>query len=189
MKKTSLVLLIAFSCLGLFWGCGNNDLGLDLYMTSDSSATAAPNLKAGTEDVTKIEVTLTGLEVHQTSAATDSGWVSLTTPSGSFDLMAIESVERLISSTEISEGSYNQIRFYTSTAKVTTASGTYDAEVPSTKINVAVQFTVTKGDVTEVVLSWDPEESLNKTGSNPPVYKLQPVLHVKRVKNPTSEML
>lgn len=186
MKKVTVILLIAFSCLGLFWGCGGSDIGLNLYMTSDSGANLSPALSAGNEDVTKIVVTLTGLEVHQTSAGQDSGWVTLTTPSGSFDLMAIESVENLISSTEITAGSYNQIRFYVNTAKVTTGSGTYDAEIPSDKINVAVQFEVVSGDVTEVVLAWDPDASLNKTGSNPPVYKLQPVIHVKRVKNPTA---
>jgi hypothetical protein len=183
-KILGLSLIIAF--LLMLWGCGGSDIGLDLYMTSDSGATLSSNLKAGTEDVTKIEVILNGLEVHQTSAAAESGWIMLTTPSGSFDLMAIESVENLISSTEITAGTYNQIRFYVNTARVTTDSGTYNAEVPSTKINVAVQFEVKSGDVTEVVLSWDPDASLNKTGSNPPVYKLQPVIHVKRVKNPTA---
>lgn len=184
MKKILGFALITASLM-MFWGCGDSDIGLDLYMTSDSGATLSADLSA-TENVTKIEVTLNGLEVHQTSAAAESGWVTLTTPSGSFDLMAIESVENLISSTEITAGTYNQIRFYVNTARVTTASGTYNAEVPSTKINVAVQFEVKSGDVTEVVLSWDPDASLNSTGTNPPTYKLQPVIHVKRVKNPTA---
>lgn len=186
-KKLAGMLLIISSFVFL-WGCGNSDIGLDLYMTSDSGATLSSNLTAGNENVTKIEVTLTGLEVHQTSAAAESGWVSLTVPSGSFDLMAIESVENLISSTEITAGSYNQIRFYVSTARVTTDSGTYTAEVPSSKISVAVQFEVQSGDVTEVVLTWDPDASLNQTGQNPPTFKLQPVIHVKRVKNPTSNV-
>jgi hypothetical protein len=185
MSKIYGILLITIASLVLLWGCNGSDIGLDLYMTSDSGATLSQALSNGNEDVTRIVVTLTGLEVHQTSAGQDSGWVALTTPSGSFDLMAIESVENLISSTEITAGSYNQIRFYVNTAIVTAASGTYNAEVPSEKINVAVQFEVKSGDVTEVVLAWDPDASLNKTGNNPPVYKLQPVIHVKRVKNPT----
>ena len=186
MSKIYGLLLITIASLALLWGCGGSDIGLDLYMTSDSGATLSSRLSAGNEDVTKIDVTLTSLEVHQTSAGQDSGWVTLTTPSGSFDLMAIESVENLISSTEITAGSYNQIRFYVNTATVTTGTGTYNAEVPSGKINVSVPFEVVSSDVTEVVLTWDPDASLNKTGSNPPVYKLQPVIHVKRVKNPTA---
>jgi hypothetical protein len=186
MNKIYGTILITIASLVLLWGCGGSDIGLDLYMTSDSGATLSSHLSAGNEDVTKIDVTLTGLEVHQTSAGENSGWVTLSTPSGSIDLMAIESVENLICTTEITAGSYNQIRFYVNTAMVTTNSGTYIAEVPSGKINVAVQFEVTTGDVTEVVLSWDPDASLNKTGNNPPVYKLQPVIHVKRIHNPVA---
>jgi len=157
----------------------------DLYFTS-SAVNAVKFGNDKPEDVTSLVVTLQGLEVHKSSAGQDSGWVSLTPPSGSVDLMSIQGVEDLISSTEITEGSYNQIRFLVSTATVTTESGTYDATVPSTKIHVAVQFDVVSGESTEVVLEWDPDSSLNVTGSDPPKYTLNPVIHVKRVKNPNS---
>ncbi|MBN2136059.1 MAG: DUF4382 domain-containing protein [Acidobacteria bacterium] len=180
-KRLFLLFVIAAGILSLT-GCSDS-MGLDLYLTSETTTTVVERgIAPTTETVTALNVTLTEWEVHQTSAGIDSGWVSLSAPSGAIDLMQIRNMEELLSSSEIEEGNYNQIRFYVNTCQVTTASGTYDAEVPSTKINIATQFVVASGDMTEVVLSIDPEASLNVTGNNK--YKMQPVIHVKRIKNP-----
>ena len=47
--------------------------------------------------------------------------------------MDIRDIEELLSNSEIEEGEYNQIRFEVSACQVTTASGTFDAELPSGK--------------------------------------------------------
>ncbi len=181
MKKMMLFSAFMFLLICLLVSCTDSP-GLDLYLTSETNATM---FKADfeTENVTGITVTMGGFEVHQTSAAQDSGWVVLTPPSDPVDIMQIENIERLLSNSEITEGDYNQIRFLVQQATVTTDSGTYTADVPSEKIKIATQFTVASGDNTEVVLSIDPEASLKKNGNT---YKLDPVIHVKRVKNPNA---
>jgi hypothetical protein len=182
MKKRDFLLFLVAAGIFALTGCSDS-MGLDMYLTSESNTVALERgIAPTTETVTALNVTLTGWEVHQSSAGTDSGWITLTTPTGAVDLMQIKNIEELLSSSEISEGNYNQIRFYVETCQVTTESGTYDAEVPSTKISIATQFEVASGDMTEVVLSIDPEASLNITGNNK--YKIQPVIHVKRVQNP-----
>lgn len=168
--------------LGLFIGCSSST-GVDLYMTAETNAFAYSD--SAYEPATSIVVTMTAFEVHQTSAGQDSGWVSLSPPSGSVDLLQIEDIERLLSSSDITEGSYNQIRFTINTASVTTANGTFQAEIPSEKVDISVKFDVASGDNTEIVLSIDPSASLKVSGSESnPTYKIDPVIHVKRVKNP-----
>jgi hypothetical protein len=165
-------------------GCSEQPKGLELYITSETIALNS-GIEKKPEAVTKLVVTLSGLEVHRVAAGEESGWIPLTPPSGSIDLISLNNIEKLISSTEITNGSYNLIRFLIDSAIVTTESGTYDATVPSSKIDVSVKFDIISGEMTIIVLAADPSASLVITGGPNPKYLLKPVLKVKKVTNPT----
>jgi hypothetical protein len=165
-------------------GCSEQPKGLELYITSETIALNS-GIEKKPEAVTKLVVTLSGLEVHRIAAGEESGWMPLTPPSESIDLMSLNNIEKLISSTEITDGSYNLIRFLIDSAIVTTESGTYDATVPSSKIDVSVKFDIISGDMTIIVLAADPSASLVITGGPNPKYLLKPVLKIKKVTNPT----
>jgi len=168
--------------LGPFIGCSSST-GADLYMTAETNAFAYS--ASAYEPATSIVVTMTAFEVHSISGGQDSGWVSLSPPSGLVDLLQIEDIEHLLLSADITEGSYNQIRFTISTASVTTANGIFQAEIPSEKMDLSVKFEVATGDNTEIVLSIAPSASLKVSGSEQnPKYRLDPVLHINRMKNP-----
>jgi hypothetical protein len=184
MKIKSLITLGFFFIINFFLpGCSEQPKGLELYFTSETIALSS-EIEKKPEAVTKLVVTLSGLEVHRIAAGEESGWIPLTSPPGSIDLMSLENIEKLISSTEIADGSYNSIRFLIDSAIVTTESGTYDATVPSSKIDVSVKFDIVTGQLTILVLAADPSASLVITGGPNPKYLLKPVLKVKKVSNP-----
>jgi hypothetical protein len=93
--------------------------------------------------------------------------------------MELGTIEAVIAAAEILAGNYNQIRFGVDTAQVTTASGDYEAEVPSGKLKINVPFVVHAEGTTEVIIAIDPGASLKISGKkDDPKYKLQPVIHV-----------
>jgi hypothetical protein len=191
MEVTMKIRYIMFFCFFLVItilsvGCSEQPKGLELYLTSQT-ITVSSGIENRPEAVTKLVVILSGLEVHRIAAGEDSGWISLTPPSGSIDLLSLDNIEKLISSTEIVDGSYNSIRFLIDSAIVTTESGTYDATVPSSKIDVSVKFDIISGDMTIIVLAADPSASLVITGGPNPKYLLKPVLKVKKVTNPSDD--
>jgi hypothetical protein len=186
MKKIlSLIAISAIVSFGLI-GCGSDSLGLDLYMTSSTGAAAinSNNLENLQFTMSSCNVTMTGFEVHSTTGGADSGWVSLTPPSGPIYLMQITNIENLLSNSGIAIGTYNQIRFTVSSATIVVAGTSYQADVPSSKIGITASFEIKDGDNTELVLNWNISQSVHQTGNNR--YVLNPVITVKRIKNPSA---
>jgi hypothetical protein len=109
----------------------------------------------------------------------ESGWWAIDIEESTFDLMELGTIEEVIASSQIQAGKYNQLRFLINTARVTTESGEYEADVPSGKLKLNVPFTVFEDGSTEITISIDPEASLVVAG-NPsnPKYLLKPVIHV-----------
>jgi len=125
------------------------------------------------------------LEVHRTSDS-NAGWISLPVTNGTYDLIALDakSLAKKLSKTLIKAGNYNMIRIEVTGAKVTTASGAYDARIPSGKIKMNVPFIVNSDGTTEILIEANPKASLIIAGNkNNPKYILKPVLHIKKVDN------
>jgi len=155
---------------------------LNFFLTATNlpgTANIAYGKKGSQEDVLSLIVDIGELAVHKTGG--QSGWKILPLSAESFDLMELSSSiwADLIASVNPEPGNYNQIRVYVSGAIVETASGTYEAVVPSGKIKLPVPFAVHEDGTTEITIAFDPKASLKTTGNkNDPKYFLNPVLKV-----------
>ena len=150
-------------------------------VTARGSGSARFGIAAKPEEVTGLVITIDQVQVHRTSDS-DAGWHTVSIEEGSFDLMELGTIEAVVAEAEITAGNYNQIRFGIDLALVTTASGEYEAEVPSGKLKINVPFVVHDDGTTEVTISIDPKASLKISGKKDnPKYKLHPVIHVEGV--------
>lgn len=158
-------------------------LKLTLSSNSGNGSSLSGILANNKEDILNLFITINGLEVHKTSGS-DAGWHSLPIADGTYDLMALDNTGwgALISSSEITPGVYNQLRFMVTSAEVTTESGTYDVEIPSGKIKINLAFTISEDMVIEITMTIDPKNSLKVTGNEKnPKYKLNPNFKISNV--------
>lgn len=156
---------------------------LKLTLSSKSGSSLSGILANKKEDIINLFITINNLKVHKTSGS-DAGWHSLPIEEGIYDLMALDNTgwSGLISSSEITPGIYNQLKFLVSSAEVTTESGTYNVDIPSGKIKINLAFTISEDMVTEITMTIDPKNSLKITGNEKnPKYKLNPNFKISNV--------
>ena len=162
----------------------NNNLNptgkIKLVLIGNNSGSLSSMQVATKEDILNLFVTIKALEVHKTSGS-DAGWHSLPIEEGLYDLMALDETTwgELISLSEITPGIYNKMRFEVTDAEVTTASGTYNADIPSGKIKINLAFTINEDMLVEITMTIDPKKTLKITGNEKnPKYKLNPVFKI-----------
>ncbi len=132
-------------------------------------------------DVKSAVVHFNSVKVHKVSDNTSesdniSGWITVI-GEGSFDLMDVIGVEKVLGSANVTAGSFTQIRM--DVAKVsgeTTDNVSYTAAVPSGGLKIVRPFNVGGGMTTILTLDFDGAKSLVRTGSGKflfePVVKL-----------------
>ena len=127
--------------------------------------------------VTKILLTVSGIEVHQGGSSDDAGWQAVIPGPVEFDLVQITGVEEILGDQELDPGRYDQVRLSVDKVVVTVEAGNVvDAKVPSERLKIVGGFTLTAGETTILTLDFDADKSVVVTGSSnilvKPVVKL-----------------
>ena len=121
-------------------------------------------------------VTLTEVEVHKAGAGDDSGWLTVVEGPVTFDLVKLVDVQEFLASAVVEAGKYTQIRMSAAKVEIKLAGeeGLVEAKVPGGRIKVVRGFTVEPGETTVLLLDFDGDKSLVKTG--PRGYNFKPVI-------------
>jgi hypothetical protein len=124
---------------------------------------------APVEGLKALNVTVSGIEVHQTGAT----WVSFSEEEQTFDLMQLQGVADLLGEKELEAGQYTQIRLMVVKADLEFEDGnTAEVTVPSEKVKVVRPFSIDANEETELTIDFKPE-SVKKAGNK---YIMTPVL-------------
>ncbi len=92
---------------------------LSVLLITACSGSDSSNLKGNIEvrvtdappqEVTKILITAKKLEVHRTNVDEESGWTTVLSDETTFDLVAVQGIEKILGNDDIQIGGYNQIR-------------------------------------------------------------------------------
>ena len=170
MKKIGIIIacmLVVSS--SFFTGCISNEKG-----TLTLKITDAP----GDLNISEALVTISYVEVHIAAGGNNSSaeWVTVVNESQQFDLIQLVNVTDILASTLLDVGIYTQIRLYIAEALVTIDDVQYDLEIPSKTVKLVCQFIIEPENTTTLILDFDIQESVHKTGSDK--YILQPTIRV-----------
>ena len=153
----------------LFTGCINTEKGTLLLKITD-----AP----GDLNISEALVTISFVEVHIAAGGNNSvgEWVTVINESQQFDLIQLENVTDILGSQTLEIGIYTQIRLHIDEALVTIDNVQYNLEIPSKTVKLVHQFIIEPEDTTTLILDFDIQDSVHKTGSDK--YIFQPTIIV-----------
>jgi len=163
----------------------------------------------GGEEVLEVNVTISKVMVHkallgeeapkgevEASAVAqgekeDTTWIVITEEPNQFDLIKLSSAQELFGEKELDEGIYSQIRLTVETGKIVVKEDgeerTYDLKLTGqSRLKIVRSFQIVAGETTELLLDFDAEKSVKKTGKG--VYLLKPTITlVKETRKPMEE--
>jgi len=150
-------------------GCINTEKGTLLLKITD-----AP----GDLNISEALITISFVEVHIAAGGNNSSaeWVTVINETQQFDLIMLENVTDILGSQTLEIGIYTQIRLHVDEALVTIDNVQYNLEIPSKTVKLVHQFIIEPEDTTTLILDFDIQESVHKTGSDK--YILQPTIQV-----------
>ena len=124
------------------------------------------------EGVTRIDVTVSNIEVHKADAEEEEGWIDVfpistsTAQTLTFDLVEVTGIEGVLTQLdEFEVGKYTQIRMDVVTVIVTLNDEAKEARLPSGKLKVVRPFDVEAGQTTVLTLDFDTDKSIVITGA------------------------
>jgi hypothetical protein len=123
--------------------------------------------------------TIDDTEEEMTPAPSDTstaGWIVVVNQTQTVDLIALQNVSRILGQKTLETGNYTQIRLRIDSGTVTVDGIEYDLTVPSDVLRFNRGFTLRSGETLHLILDFDVEKSLVRTGSG--LYKLEPVIAV-----------
>jgi len=170
MKKIGIIIAcILVVSTSFFTGCISNEKG-----TLTLKITDAP----GDLNISEALVTISYVEVHIAAGGNNSSaeWVTVINESQQFDLIQLVNVTDILGSTILDVGIYTQIRLHIAEALVTIDDVQYDLEIPSGTVKLVHQFIIKSENTTTLILDFDIQESVHKTGSDK--YILQPTIKI-----------
>ena len=145
MKRFSLFALSAILLLG---GCSTseNTGNFQLYLTDQPI-----------EGLEHVYVTISAIQVQKD----DSSVISLWEGTKTYDLLALRDIEELAVDVDLETGTYTHIIIVIDAVSVVVYSNTYDLSVnPGLEVRIPVSFTILDNDLTEVVLDFEVDNSL-----------------------------
>lgn len=162
MKK---LILFALSVALLLGGCTADKTGnFELYMTDQPI-----------DGLEQVLITITAIKVQKDDGSITTVWEGERT----FDLLLLRDVEERILDVELEQGTYTHVIIVISGAAIVVHGITYDISIsPNLEVKIPVAFTVLNNHVTEVVLDFQADQSIEGFGDQ---YLLIPVIVVKRV--------
>ncbi len=165
MKK---LILLAISVAFIFSACTTEQAGnFNLFLTD-----------LPVDDAEEIWVTISEINVHKE----EEGFITLWTGNMEYDLLVLRDIEELILDTELSKGTYTQIRLVVDAGRIVIEGESIPMTVPSSEVKIPVVFHVLNDGTTEVVLDFDAEQSilLVEAGATQE-FILRPVIIVKNI--------
>lgn len=126
------------------------------------------------ESVSKIIVTVDSAQIHSTAY----GWTDLNVGSTDYDLLELKSTGdlALVTDSNVSAGSYDQLRLHISKVLVVDETGTHEAKLPSNDLKFMTSFYVEENSTSTITLDVIADESLHREGNGQ--YVLAPVVQV-----------
>lgn len=175
-------LALAISVLAA--GCGGGGSG-STPSTSTSTGVGRVSVAlvdAPSPDISALNITIDRVEAHVVNATDlndndNSHWTKITSVPQSFDLLDLRTNEAILGSTTLPAGRYTQIRLFPSNATVTDATGSHPVTIPSagnTGIKINVDYQIGADQITTILLDFNVNKSLIKTGNGQ--YRLKPVI-------------
>ena len=124
--------------------------------------------------VTGIQVTVSGVKVHQQGGA----WVDVSSQQQNFDLLQLHAHEltALLAQVNLHTGTYDQMELDVSKVVVTDGSGTHGAKLPSGKLQFKGLMEVQAGGTSTATFDIIADQSLHVTGNSE--YILAPVINL-----------
>ncbi|OHD20273.1 MAG: hypothetical protein A2086_05780 [Spirochaetes bacterium GWD1_27_9] len=172
-KILSFIVLLSFFMFIFLVGCPTADTASTT--TTISSALLKLSLTdAPAADFKKVEVNFDKVEVAM-SGESNAEWITINQDAGIIDLLALNNGKlQELGVKDLSAGQYNQIRIAVSSVSITLKD---DTVIDSSKIHLASNtiklvkpFTLTNGITTELIVDFDANHSIIKTGSTPSQY-------------------
>lgn len=162
MKK---LILFALSAALLLGGCTADRTGnFELYLTDQPI-----------DGLEQVLITITAIKVQKDDESIVTVWEGERT----FDLLLLQDIEERILDVELEQGAYTHVIIVISGAAIVVRGVTYDISIsPSLEVRIPVAFTVLNNNITEVVLDFQADQSVEGLGDQ---YFLIPVITVKRV--------
>ena len=166
MKKELALLIFVV----LISGCSQTNKGnLELQITDPSH----PELSD--LDISKVEITISSIEVHKANMNNNSGWSTIVEEPRTYDLIEIIDVYEIIGSNTLEAGKYTQIRLNVDSASAVINGVEYDLIVPSDKIKIVRNFDIIENETTMLILDFDAYSSVIKSGDK---YEFKPVIQI-----------
>ena len=131
------------------------------------------------EGVMGVFVTLSDVEVHNSAydKVSEAGWSTIVDQPQTFDLLLIKDVKELLGSASLEVGKYTQLRLNVEKAwLIFDDESSYDLKIPPEKIMLVHPFDIEEGQQTELLLDFDAEKSIHKTGKE--TYTMNPVIKI-----------
>lgn len=176
MKRLNFILLLAGLML-VFTGCKDDES--DDPSSLIVSLTANYDLKS-TTTYEEVNIEILQISYHTSDDATaNDGWVDVPTTAGIYDLMLYDNDEVLLALDAVSEPqTISQLRLLLGENNTVVEDGeTHELVTPSGQtsgIKVQVHLGMEPGVTYDILLNFDPEESVKKIGNG--TYKLEPVI-------------
>lgn len=137
-------------------------------------------------DYLEVNVEVKEVQVHYASSDSTSGWVTLNTNSGIYNLLELQNDVSVLLATEqeLQAGAVNQMRIIlgTNNEVMLTDSSTTELTVNSainTGLKLNVNSEIRAGAKTEILIDFDADKSIVSTGENS--FLLKPVITVESV--------
>jgi hypothetical protein len=159
------LILFALSVILLLGGCTVDKTGnFELYMTDQPI-----------DGLEQVLITITAIKVQNNDGSIIIVWEGEKT----LDLLLLRDIEERILDVELEQGAYTHVIIVISGAAVVVNSRTYEITISlSLEVKIPVAFTVLNDRVTEVVLDFHADQSIEGFGGQ---YLLLPVITVKRI--------
>lgn len=149
------------------------------------------------EEVLEVNVTISQVMVHKTllgeeapegeveaqevaqGEKEDETWIVITEEPKEFDLIKLADAQELLGEKELEPGMYTQIRLTVEAREIVikedSEEKTYDLKLTGqSRLKIVRSFQIKAGETTELLLDFDAEKSIKKTGKG--VYSLKPTI-------------
>jgi hypothetical protein len=159
------LILFALSVALLLGGCTADKTGnFELYMTDQPI-----------DGLEQVLITITAIKVQKDDGSITTVWEGERT----FDLLLLRDIEERILDVELEQGIYTHVIIAISRAAVVINGRTFEISISSSlEVRIPVAFTVLNNRVTEVVLDFHADQSIEGFGDQ---FLLLPVITVKRI--------
>jgi len=174
LLKLSLFLFVAI--LGVFiWSCS------DSTSPEETQGQILIKMVDNPADYDEVNIAVSRVEVHKAESDSSSGWFVINSTPAVYDLLTLRNgASVVLGNKSLDAGHYSQIRLIIGTGSNIVVDGNfYNLTIPSgvqsgIKLNHA--FEIEAGNIYELMLDFDVDHSIVKTGNSE--YKLKPVIRL-----------